>query len=134
MRHPALERFRRLPADERSRLIEMAWEDRTPLETIETQFGLSEADTVAIMRRALKPAAFRRWREPSRYQLSRLNSRIHRKLLVVDGEVGFTGGANVADAWQGSPEIGGYRDLHYRSVHDADRPMVVVGASGTSTR
>ena len=55
-----------------------------------------------------------RWREPSWYQLSRFNSRTHRKLLVVDGEVGFTGGANVADAWQGSPETGGYRDLHYR--------------------
>ena len=63
MRHPALERYRRLPADERSRLIEMAWEDRTPFEAIEAQFGLSEADTVAIMRRALKPAAFRRWRQ-----------------------------------------------------------------------
>jgi uncharacterized protein (TIGR03643 family) len=63
MRHPALERYLRLPADERSRLIEMAWEDRTPFEAIEAQFGLSEADTVAIMRRALKPAAFRRWRQ-----------------------------------------------------------------------
>lgn len=55
-----------------------------------------------------------RWREPSWYQLSRFNSRTHRKLLVVDGRVGFTGGANVADAWQGSPETGGYRDNHYR--------------------
>lgn len=63
MRRPALERYRQLPTDERSRLIEMAWEDRTPFEAIEAQFGLSEADTVAIMRRALKPAAFRRWRQ-----------------------------------------------------------------------
>ncbi len=55
-----------------------------------------------------------RWREPSWYQLSRFNSRTHRKLLVVDGEVGFTGGANVGDSWQGSPETGGYRDNHYR--------------------
>ena len=55
-----------------------------------------------------------RWREPSWYQLSRFNYRTHRKLLVVDGEIGFTGGANVADAWMGSPETGGYRDTHYR--------------------
>ena len=55
-----------------------------------------------------------RWRQPSWYQLSRFNSRTHRKLLVVDGEVGFTGGANVADAWQGTPATGGYRDNHYR--------------------
>ncbi|WP_445000602.1 phospholipase D-like domain-containing protein [Halomonas mongoliensis] len=55
-----------------------------------------------------------RWREPSWYQLSRFNSRTHRKLLVVDGSLGFTGGANVGDAWQGNPESGGYRDNHYR--------------------
>ncbi|QOC21344.1 cardiolipin synthase B [Wenzhouxiangella sp. AB-CW3] len=55
-----------------------------------------------------------RWRRPSWYQLSRFNHRTHRKLLVVDGEVGFTGGANVADPWQGHPDDGGYRENHYR--------------------
>lgn len=55
-----------------------------------------------------------RWRKPSWYQLSRFNSRTHRKLLIVDGSVGFTGGANVGDAWQGTPDSGGYRDNHYR--------------------
>ncbi len=55
-----------------------------------------------------------RWRKPSWYQLSRFNRRTHRKLLVVDGMVGFTGGANVADAWKGHPDDGGYRDNHYR--------------------
>lgn len=55
-----------------------------------------------------------RWREPSWYQLSRFNHRTHRKLLIVDGIIGFTGGANVADPWQGTPESGGYRDNHYR--------------------
>ena len=55
-----------------------------------------------------------RWRKPSWYQLSRFNHRTHRKLLVIDGMVGFTGGANVADAWKGHPDDGGYRDNHYR--------------------
>lgn len=55
-----------------------------------------------------------RWRKPSWYQLSRFNHRTHRKLLIVDGTVGFTGGANVADAWKGHPDDGGYRDNHYR--------------------
>ena len=55
-----------------------------------------------------------RWRQPSWYQLSRFNYRTHRKLLVVDGMVGFTGGANVADPWKGNPDEGGYRDNHYR--------------------
>lgn len=44
------------------RVIEMAWEDRTPFEAIETLFGLKEADVIALMRRALKPASFRLWR------------------------------------------------------------------------
>jgi len=55
-----------------------------------------------------------RYREPSWYQLARFNSRTHRKLLVVDGIIGFTGGANVADSWQGNPDSGGHRDNHYR--------------------
>ncbi|MGJ7458973.1 phospholipase D-like domain-containing protein [Halomonas sp. RA08-2] len=55
-----------------------------------------------------------RWRSPTWYQLSRFNHRTHRKLLIVDGTIGFTGGANVADPWQGNPDSGGYRDNHYR--------------------
>ena len=38
-----------------SRVIEMAWEDRTPFEAIETQFGLDEAAVIALMRQQLKP-------------------------------------------------------------------------------
>ena len=45
------------------RIIEMAWEDRTPFEAIETQFGLSESDVIKLMRLSLKPASFRLWRE-----------------------------------------------------------------------
>lgn len=45
------------------RIIEMAWEDRTPFEAIEVQFGLSEKEVVALMRRELKRSSFERWRE-----------------------------------------------------------------------
>ena len=55
-----------------------------------------------------------RWRRPAWYQLARFNHRTHRKLLVVDGTIGFTGGANAADPWQGTPETGGNRDNHFR--------------------
>ncbi|MFS4417666.1 TIGR03643 family protein [Maribacter sp. 2307ULW6-5] len=45
------------------RIIEMAWEDRTPFEAITFQFGLSEQDTIALMRREMKPSSFRMWRK-----------------------------------------------------------------------
>ena len=45
------------------RIIEMAWEDRTPFDAIEKQFGLKENDVRKIMRRELKPASFKLWRE-----------------------------------------------------------------------
>lgn len=51
-----------LPEDDLDRLIGMAWEDRTPFEAIEVQFGLKENEVRALMRRHLKPGSFRRWR------------------------------------------------------------------------
>ena len=46
-----------------SRIIEMAWEDRTPFESIEVQFGLNESAVIALMRRELKRSSFKMWRE-----------------------------------------------------------------------
>jgi uncharacterized protein (TIGR03643 family) len=45
------------------RIIEMAWEDRTPFEAIELQFGLSEKEVINLMRREMKESSFRMWRE-----------------------------------------------------------------------
>ncbi len=45
------------------RIIEMAWEDRTPFEAIAFQFQLSEQETIELMRREMKPSSFRMWRE-----------------------------------------------------------------------
>lgn len=50
-------------ARELDRIIEMAWEDRTPFEAITYQFGISEQDTIDIMRNELKPSSFRMWRK-----------------------------------------------------------------------
>ncbi len=44
------------------RIIEMAWEDRTPFEAIELQFGLSEAEVIKLMRGQLKRKSFYLWR------------------------------------------------------------------------
>jgi uncharacterized protein (TIGR03643 family) len=44
------------------RIIEMAWEDRTPFEAILAQFGLPESDVIRLMRREMKPASWRMWR------------------------------------------------------------------------
>ena len=47
------------------RIIEMAWEDRTPFEAIEYQFGIKENEVRKIMRENLKRSSFERWREGS---------------------------------------------------------------------
>jgi uncharacterized protein (TIGR03643 family) len=44
------------------RVVEMAWEDRTPFEAIETTYGLNETEVIRLMRRELSEKAFKRWR------------------------------------------------------------------------
>ncbi|MFD1621308.1 TIGR03643 family protein [Thalassotalea marina] len=46
-----------------SRIIEMAWEDRTPFEAIKLQYGLSEPQVIAFMRTKLKTNSFKLWRK-----------------------------------------------------------------------
>ena len=50
-----------LTADEISRVIEMAWEDRTPFEAIEASFGLNESQVIELMRREMKSSSFKMW-------------------------------------------------------------------------
>ena len=45
------------------RIIEMAWEDRTPFEAIKYQFGLAESEVIKFMRSELKPSSFKLWRK-----------------------------------------------------------------------
>ena len=44
------------------RVIEMAWEDRTPFDAIEAQFGIPEKEVIKLMRREMKPSSFKMWR------------------------------------------------------------------------
>ena len=52
-----------LSAADVSRVVEMAWEDRTSFDAIERAFGLNESLVIALMRREISPGAFRRWRK-----------------------------------------------------------------------
>ena len=45
------------------RIIEMAWEDRTPFEAIAVQFDIKEQEIIELMRRELKPSSFKLWRK-----------------------------------------------------------------------
>ena len=56
------------------RVIEMAWEDRTPFEAIKYQFALAEKDVIALMRAELKRSSFNLWR-------ARVNSGVSQKHL-----------------------------------------------------
>ncbi len=57
------------------RIIEMAWEDRTPFEAILFQFGLPEKEVIKMMRGTLKESSFKRWRK-------RVNSGVSQKHLM----------------------------------------------------
>ena len=59
---------------ELDRVIEMAWEDRTPFEAILYQFKLTEKDVIRVMRGTLKESSFKRWRK-------RVNSGVSQKHL-----------------------------------------------------
>ena len=57
---------------------------------------------------------FVRWRKPAWYQVPRFNHRTHRKLLLIDGEIAYTGGVNMGDEWLYDQEEGGKKDYHLR--------------------
>ena len=59
------------------RIIEMAWEDRTPFEAINFQFGISEQETIEIMRSEMKLSSFKLWRKRVRGRATK-----HTKLRV----------------------------------------------------
>lgn len=63
-----------IPIDPKNvdRIIEMAWEDRTPFEAIKMQFGFSEANVISLMRKELKRSSFKLWRK-------RVNSGVSQK-------------------------------------------------------
>ncbi len=52
-----------LSPDDSDRIIQMAWEDRTPFDAIQLQFGLNESGVITLMRQKLKRSSFDMWRE-----------------------------------------------------------------------
>ncbi|WP_163132896.1 TIGR03643 family protein [Agarivorans sp. Alg241-V36] len=69
-----------LSAEHTSRIIEMAWEDRTPFEAIQLQFGLSEPELIRFMRHTLKRRSFKIWR-------ARVSGRATKHLKLRSSEV-----------------------------------------------
>lgn len=61
------------------RIIEMAWEDRTPFEAIESQFGLLEKEVIGLMRSQMKASSFKMWRKRTEGRATK-----HKKLSAVD--------------------------------------------------
>lgn len=60
--------------EDKDRILQMAWEDRTPFEAIKFQFGFTEKDVIELMRRTLKRSSFNLWRK-------RVNSGVSNKHL-----------------------------------------------------
>ncbi|SFK96065.1 cardiolipin synthase [Lysobacter sp. cf310] len=77
--------------------------------------GSSKMDDAQIDEMKRAGVQIRQYRPLAWYNLDRVNNRTHRKLLIVDGTVGFTGGVGIADQWEGhaqDPEH--WRDSHFR--------------------
>ncbi|GEL06961.1 TIGR03643 family protein [Salisediminibacterium halotolerans] len=58
-----MQKNQQFSAEEIDRIVEMAWEDRTPFDAIETQFGLKEKDVIKLMRKEMSASSFKMWRK-----------------------------------------------------------------------
>jgi cardiolipin synthase A/B len=77
--------------------------------------GKMDATQLAAMRAA--GAQVEKYQPIHWYSLDRINNRTHRKILVVDGRIGFTGGVGIADKWDGdAQDADHWRDTHFRVV------------------
>lgn len=68
------------------RIIEMAWEDRTPFDAIKLQFGLSEQEVIALMKREMKLSSWKNWRQ-----------RVHNRATKHQAKRTFTVGTHKCD-------------------------------------
>ncbi len=83
--------------------------------------GSNKLDSAQLATMEKAGVLVRRFHEPAWYHLARMNNRTHRKVLVVDGRVGFTGGVGIADVWSGhAQDPDHWRDTHFR----AEGPVV----------
>jgi cardiolipin synthase len=78
-------------------------------------FGSSKMDKALLDEMETAGVRVRRYHQPRWYDLDKLNNRTHRKILVVDGRVGFTGGVGIAPEWTGNAQDADHwRDTHFR--------------------
>ena len=75
--------------------------------------GSMKMEEAAMEKMKAAGVQLQRYHKPVWWKLARLNNRTHRKLLIVDGKVGFTGGVGVADQWRGNAQD----DKHWRDSH-----------------
>ena len=86
-----------------------------PVHVILDWAGSVQMDSEVLTQMEDAGARVHRYRPLRWYHLSRLNHRTHRKILVVDGRVGFTGGVGIADLWKGhAQDPDHWRDIHFR--------------------
>jgi cardiolipin synthase len=72
-----------------------------------------DADLIEEMHRA--GVQVRRFHQPHWYNLARMNNRTHRKVLITDGTIGFTGGVGISDLWTGdAQDPQHWRDSHFK--------------------
>jgi len=77
--------------------------------------GSSKIDEGFLKEMEAAGVQVRKFHQPHWYNLARMNNRTHRKLLVVDGRIGFTGGVGIAPAWTGAgQDADHWRDTHFR--------------------
>jgi len=88
--------------------------------------GSAKMDRKLVRRMDESGVTFAYFRPPKPYAMRRLNNRTHRKLLIVDGTVGMTGGVGIADQWTGNAQD----PDHWRDTHVRVRGPVVRGLQG----
>jgi cardiolipin synthase A/B len=77
--------------------------------------GSAKLDEALLQKMQAAGVDVRKFHEPAWYNFARLNNRTHRKLLVTDGTVGFTGGVGIAPQWTGAAQDADHwRDTHFR--------------------
>jgi cardiolipin synthase len=77
--------------------------------------GAGKMDDAMVQEMEQAGVEVKKYRPLHWYNLTRMNNRTHRKLLVVDGKIGFTGGVGIADIWQGhGQDPDHWRDTHFR--------------------
>ena len=91
--------------------------------------GSSKMDKAYLATMEQAGVEIRKFHEPRWYNLNKLNNRTHRKLLVIDGTTGFTGGVGVAEEWTGhAQDPDHWRDSHFSATGPVVAQMQAVFA------